>query len=129
MHPDSNRSGWVPIFPRVVEWWLPSGSGDIESCSRTMLPLKCCWAWTYWKAQGQTITSKVVYKPGNLESEHGISYVLFSYVQRFNEIDVLAGILGTLLNKSKKHKLFQPRLKFEEKLDQLENEMRTLMES
>ena len=44
---------------REVSWWLPSGGGGTEPCSRTMHPLKCCWTWTYWKVQGQTITERL----------------------------------------------------------------------
>ena len=82
-----------------------------------MTPLKCCWVWTYWKVEGQTITEKFIYNPGNRETDHGILYVMFSRVRCFSDIGLPEGILVNRLKKINKYKLFGPRLKFEEKLD------------
>jgi hypothetical protein len=82
-------------LPREVSWWLPSGSGLAEYCSRKMPTLKCCWVWTYWKVQGQTVIEKVIYNQGNRETDHGISYVVFSRLRCFSDIGLPEGILGT----------------------------------
>ena len=87
-----------------------------------MILLKCCWAWTYWKVQGQTIRDKVVYAIGNSEAEHGVSYVMFSCVCWFSDIGLLNGINATHLQKVKKKEMFAQRLTFERKLNELEKE-------
>ena len=45
---------------------------------QTMFPFCLCYAWTIWKAQGQTIQNKVVVSLGDKEKEHGLSYTAFS---------------------------------------------------
>jgi len=72
--------GWVLIFPQKTEWLTSSTSTDSGSAShtRTMVPLRLCYAWTFWKAQGQTICSKVVASLGVREMEHGLTYRFFS---------------------------------------------------
>jgi hypothetical protein len=43
-----------------------------------MIPLHLSYAWTIWKAQGQTIETKVVVVIGDKESgEHGLTYISF----------------------------------------------------
>ena len=54
---------------------------------------------------------------------------MFSRVQCFSDIGLPEVILGNRLKKMSKHKLFGPRLKFDEKLDQLDNEKKMFMES
>ena len=52
-----NRAGWVPIHPITDQWYIKpiKVGGDCEEHTQTMLPLRLCWSWTIWKAQGQTI--------------------------------------------------------------------------
>ncbi len=57
-----------------------------------MLPLRCAWAWTIWKAQGQTIHGKVILVLGKTEREHGLSYVGFSRTTRLEDVGVDGGI-------------------------------------
>lgn len=47
---DDDRQGWVPIHPIEASWSI--GEDDH---SRKMFPLRLSWAWTIWKAQGQTL--------------------------------------------------------------------------
>ena len=51
---NESRKQWVPIYPITGEDYSVAG----KSLSRTMLPLRLAWAWTIWKAQGQTIRGK-----------------------------------------------------------------------
>jgi len=72
-----------------------------------MLPLRLAWAWTIWKVQGQTIDGKVVVLDlGRKEAEHGLSYVAFSRVRRFQDIGIKGGIskvrLTTLISQQQK---------------------------
>ncbi len=53
---NESRKQWVPIYSITGEDYYVAG----KSLSRTMLPLRLAWAWTIWKAQGQTIRGKVV---------------------------------------------------------------------
>ena len=53
-----------------------------------MLPLKLCWAWTIWKAQGMTIPTKVVVSLTDKEKEHGLTYVALSRVTRFTNLGI-----------------------------------------
>ena len=89
------RKGWFPIFPRKTNWWSPkkrkNKTGE-DNHSRTMLPLRLSWAWTIWKAQGQTIKSKVVIDLGAKEVAAGLTYVAFSRVTRFSDIGLPNGI-------------------------------------
>ena len=51
-----------------------------SECSRRMFPLRLSWAWTIHKAQGQTMTGKVVVNLGTKELADGLSYVAISRV-------------------------------------------------
>ena len=50
---DESKRGWVPIFPETSEW-SSLKDNEMISNSRSMIPLRLCYAWTIWKAQGQT---------------------------------------------------------------------------
>ena len=56
-----NRAGWVPIHLIPSQWYnkITKVVGNCEENTRTMLPLRLCWAWTICKAKGQTIQGKV----------------------------------------------------------------------
>ena len=70
---DSTRGQWVPISSTSAY-----GGTSVVASSRTMLPLKLCWAFTPWKVQGQTIPGKLLATLGVTEKEAGLSYVVFS---------------------------------------------------
>ena len=63
------RRKWVPILPKVERVSLKSSDDSGPWCNetRTMLPLRLAWAWTVWKAQGQTLREKVVIDQGPSE--------------------------------------------------------------
>ena len=82
--------------------------------SRTMFPLRLCYAWTIWKAQGQTIQSKVVVSLGKTEKEHGLSYTAFSRVTKPSDIGLLGGLpQNRLLQKIKGQSKMDPRIQEE----------------
>ena len=86
-----------------------------------MIPLKLAWAWTIWKVQGQTVDGKVVVNLGRKEAEHGVSYVAFSRVRRFQDIGIIGGVSGDRLTTqiSKQEKL-KHRLAEDTRLNSLE---------
>ena len=57
-----------------------------------MLPLRLAWAWTMWKAQGQTFTGKIVMDLSDREREHGLTYVAFSRATKFENIGIEGGL-------------------------------------
>ena len=91
--------------------------------TQTMVPLKLAWAWTIWKVQGQTVDGKVVVSLGRKEAEHGVSYVAFSRVRRFQDIGIIGGVSGDRLTTliSKQEKLKQ-RLVEDTRLNRLEKQ-------
>ena len=85
-----------------------------------MLPLKLCWAWTIWKAQGQTIKGKVVADISSKEREHGLTYTAFSRVTVFSNFGLYSGISHQrLVQKILQHKKMQPRIDEEQRLSRL----------
>ena len=85
-----------------------------------MFPLRLCWAWTIWKAQGQTIRGKVSISLGRGEKEHGLSYVAMSRVTKFSDIGIYDGITANRLCRSiKKHKKMAPRINAEKRFKAL----------
>ena len=49
------------VHPFTTYWWTSVHNAQgFEDHIHTMLPLKCFWAWTIWKAQGLTVKGKVV---------------------------------------------------------------------
>jgi hypothetical protein len=94
---DNGRRGWVPIYPEYTEWYTSSSTSNstsetgTESNSRKMLPLRLYYAWTIWKAQGQTIHTKVVASLGVTEKEHGLTYTVFSRVRKASDIGIING--------------------------------------
>ena len=113
---NESRKQWVPIYPITGEDYSVAG----KSLSRTMLPLRLAWAWTIWKAQGQTIRGKVVIKLGKSEREHGLSYVAFSRATRLSNIGIIGGMDGPRLTSAiSKLKKLKNRVKEDERLDSL----------
>ena len=116
---DDTKSKWVPLFPHVTEWNTPE-KGDVIQSSRKMFPIKLCYAWTIWKAQGQTITNNVVLSLGDREREHGLSYTAFSRVRRFSSLGILGGIsFIRLTDKIRNHSKMEGRIKEERRLRKL----------
>ena len=79
----------------------------------TMIPLQLTsYAWTIWKAQGQTIKSKIVVVIGNTERKHGLTYTAVSCVQRASDIGIDGRFpRNCLLEKVKKQHLMKERIK------------------
>ena len=87
-----------------------------------MFPLRLCYAWTIWKAQGQTIRNKIIVSLGNTEKEHGLTYTAFSRVQRFSDIGITGGItFDRLCNKIRNLKKTNIRIREETRLKNLSN--------
>jgi hypothetical protein len=66
------NDGFVPVYPKTEHWETVDGDQK-TSHSCTMIPLQLSYAWTIWKAQGQTVKSKIVVVIGNTEREHGLT--------------------------------------------------------
>ena len=100
---DDERKIWFPIIP-VTHTWHSERKGlrsssidgiDWEENTRTMLPLRLSWALTIWKAQGQTIKSKIVLHLGKSEKEHGLTYTAFSRATKFSDVGIFDGFEST----------------------------------
>jgi PIF1-like helicase/Helitron helicase-like domain at N-terminus len=91
---NEERRGWVPVHPMTASEYTASSkdSGALNKNERTMLPLRLAWAWTIWKAQGQTFTTKIVLNLGRYEREHGLTYVGFSSATRLSLIGIQGGL-------------------------------------
>ena len=84
------------------------------------MPLRLAWAWTIWKAQGQTLRGKVVIKLGSKEREHGLSYVAFSRARVLKNVGVIGGIDGgRLTNRIAGQTKLRKRLAEDRRLDEL----------
>ena len=119
---DQERRGWVPIFPKTVEFEALQ-KGEYVTYSRTMLPLRLCYGWTMWKAQGQTFRCPVVLHLSKSEKEHGLTYVAFSRVKCLKHIGIMGGLTQERLCKMvKKHGKMKNRLDEEARLEKLEFE-------
>ena len=117
---DPNKAGWVPIFPETHEWQSQSSSNvnEMATHSRTMLPIRLCYAWTIWKAQGQTLKCKVVVNLGKTEKEHGLTYTVFSRVTRASDIGIIGGFpKDRLIDKVAKQAKMKARIKEESRLN------------
>lgn len=84
------------------------------------LPLRLCYAWTIWKAQGQTIKSKVVASIGDREQEHGLTYTVFSRVRNSCNLAIINGFPEQrLTEKVKQHHLMEGRMREERRLERI----------
>ena len=86
------RKKWVPISPVTANDYCTG-----TPLSRIMSPIKLAWAWTIWKAQGQTIRGKVILHLGDTEKDHGLSYVGFSRATTLRNVGIEGGITGERL--------------------------------
>ena len=117
----NERAGWVPIAPlQASSYSFNKVRKDYEEHTRTMLPLRLCYAWTVWKSQGQTFRCKVVVNLTSKEAKHGLTYVACSRVQRLSDIGILGGLTQErLLVQTRTHQKVGPRLKEESRLQGL----------
>jgi ATP-dependent exoDNAse (exonuclease V) alpha subunit len=117
---DPDKAGWVPIFPETHEWQSQDSTNvnEMASHSRTMLPIRLCYAWTIWKAQGQTLKCKVVVNLGKTEKEHGLTYTAFSRVTKASDIGILGGFpKDRLIDKVAKQAKMKARIREESRLN------------
>ena len=76
-----------------------------------MVPFCLSYAWTIWKAQGQTINTKMVLNIGQNEKEHGLTYSAFSRARRSSDIGIDGGFpRNCLIEKVMNQKLMKARL-------------------
>jgi hypothetical protein len=88
-----------------------------------MFPIRLCWAWTVWKAQGQTIRGKLVVNLSDKEKEHGLTYVVFSRATMLENIGIVGGLTKErLCCKVQKHAKMRPRMAEESRLRGLSSE-------
>lgn len=114
---DPDRRGWVPIHPTEASW----KQGD-EDFSRKMFPLRLSWAWTIWKAQGQTLRGNIAMKLSNREREHGLTYTAFSRATVFSNIGLIDGITRQrLCDKIRDHRKMRPRIEEERRITGMVN--------
>jgi ATP-dependent exoDNAse (exonuclease V) alpha subunit len=87
------RRGWVPVYPITSSVFKrgtdKKGSTKTIELSRTMLPLRLAWAWTFWKAQGQTFRNKIIMNLSNKEKENGLTYTGFSRATKLSNIGII----------------------------------------
>ena len=85
-----------------------------------MLPLRLCYAWTIWKAQGQTLRCKVVADLCDREKEHGLSYTVFSRITKPQDLMIKGGVTcARLCLKIRSNNKMEPRMREERRLDRL----------
>jgi hypothetical protein len=110
---DESRRGWVPVHSASV-------TADQKSrCpkTRTAFPLRLAFAWTAWKAQGQTFHGKVVASFGPKEPEHGITYTTMSRVTKMENVGILDSVsVERFTTKINNHSKMQSRKAEEERL-------------
>jgi hypothetical protein len=74
-------TGPVPIHPVENYWKTPDLQYNFINHSRKMLPHTTAWAFTIWKAQGQTFLEQVVLHLGKDEKEHWLMRMLLFLVR------------------------------------------------
>jgi hypothetical protein len=119
---DETRRGWVAVRPRTSKEWTFSGRGGgvRQEHTRTMLPLRCAWGWTVWKAQGQTMKGQVIAELGDREPDAGITYVAFSRVTKMENFGIIGGLTyDRFTSKIRNHPKFAARAAEEKRLRDL----------
>jgi len=117
---DTDKAGWVPIFPETHEWQSQNSTNLIEMAkhSRSMLPIRLCYAWTIWKAQGQTLKCKIIVNLGKTEKEHGLTYTVLSRVTIASDIGIVGGFpKDRLIDKVAKQAKMKARIAEEKRLN------------
>jgi len=82
-------------------------------------------SWTVWKAQGMTISNKVVVSLTDREKEHGLTYVALSRVTKFSNLGIkdTEGISkNRLCRKIRMHPKMGKHLIEEERLRKMEQQ-------
>ena len=128
----NSHRGWIPIYPITASVLTPSGrSADgCKESTRTMLPFRLAYAWTIWKAQGQTIHGKIILDLGKTEKEHGLTYVAFSRVKKLEDIGIIGNFsLERFVHKIASHKKMAPRKREERRLKKLAEKTAGIIES
>jgi ATP-dependent exoDNAse (exonuclease V) alpha subunit len=120
---DIEKRGWVPI-PTFTARFSKYNKDQVRiDYTREMMPMKLAWAWTIWKAQGQTFNYKVVANLGKDEKEHGLTYVAMSRVTSLKLFGIAGGLtLDRLTSKILKQKRMVQRKLGEMKLDRIGKE-------
>jgi len=104
------RRGWFPVQPMTATEVQYGRGGQRQEATRTMLPLRLAWAWTVWKAQGQTIRGKMVIDLTEKEKECGLTYVAFSRATLLKNIGIKGGMtFERFTKKIRNHKKTGPR--------------------
>jgi hypothetical protein len=118
---DDSRRGWVPVHPMTAsEYVMERETGEVTDHSRTMIPLRLAWAWTIWKAQGQTYTGKVIANLSDREKEHGLTYVVFSRVKKLRNLGIIGGLsLERFTTRIQQQKKMRPRREEERRMQEL----------
>ena len=109
-----------PYFQRQANGIASRGREESSTNKhfRRMFPLRLSYAWTIWKAQGQTITSKVVADLGKKEREHGLTYTVFSRVKRSSDIGIMNGFpRSRIMEDIAKQSKMKARIAEERRLD------------
>jgi hypothetical protein len=123
-----DRRGWVPVYPITSSVFKRGtqkigGEATTHEYSRTMLPLRLAWAWTFWKAQGQTFRNKIIMNLSNKEKENGLTYTGFSRATKLSNIGIIGGLsLERFTVKIRNHRKMKPRRKEEERQISLSNQ-------
>jgi ATP-dependent DNA helicase PIF1 len=117
----------APALPKFV-WGKADNTEGYSEHTRRQLPLRLAWAWTAWKAQGQTIPGKLVADLGKTEKEHGLTYTVFSRVTNFLNIGIIGGLTcERFTSKIKNHAKVAPRLREETRLRRLATKTKTML--
>jgi ATP-dependent exoDNAse (exonuclease V) alpha subunit len=75
-----------------------------------MLPLRLAWAWTFWKAQGQTFQNKIIMNLSNKEKENRLTYTGFSRATKLSNIGIIGGLsFERFTKKVRNHRKMKPR--------------------
>ena len=124
------RRGWVPIQPITAFWATLGTQGEWLDHTWKQIPLRLSWAWTIWKAQGQTIPDKLVLDIGEQEKEHGLTYTAFSRATDVANIGITNPLTrARLTSKIKNGKKLKRRVEEERRLEALEHETQRKMQN
>jgi hypothetical protein len=107
---EPEKHNWIPISPITIY-------SKVALASRTMYPLRLCYALTSHKTQGETLTKGII-DLGNNEKNLGTTFVQLS---RFRSIDdfLIKPFPFDRLTKIALSKSLAPRIKEESRLQTL----------
>ena len=117
------RRGWVPIHPITASWATLGTQGEWLDHTWTQIPLRLSWAWTIWKAQGQTMPDKLILDIGEQEKEHRLTCTAFSRATGVANIGITNPLTQVCLkSKIKNGKEMKQQVEEERRLEALEQE-------